>query len=305
MTVAAGRPPRPAAVRPAAHGLRVRGAAVRGPGGTGVRAAGIEARRFLGRHPEWPVLLAAAAAWATLLVSWSPTSGPGARGPGPASGHHALRGGGTGSEWSSAWLDPASLATGWAEGVRGIVPGAAADWGHWGLMVVAMMLPGLVPSVRHAAFASPRRRRHRTTAMFVAAYLALWMVVGLGVTLVVGLLRPGVMAAAAVLVAASSWELTPVVRRALARCHRSVPLGIQGRTADGAALRFGSFHARACVLTCAPFMVAVTFAGHPLWLTLGIATVTCLQKLGADAERWVHPVAVLGVLSAVVLVGTS
>lgn len=300
MTVAAGRPPRPAAVRPAAHGLRVRGAAGHG---RGVRAAGTEARRFLGRHPEWPVLLAAAAAWVALLGSWSPTSGSGASGPGPAAGHHALQGAGAG--WSSAWLDPAAPATGWADGIHGFVPGAAADWGHWGLMVVAMMLPGLVPSVRHAAFASPRRRRHRTTATFVAAYLALWMVVGLGVTFVVGLLRPGVMAAAAVLVAASAWQLTPVVRRALARCHRSVPLGVEGRPADVAALRFGWFHARACVLTCAPFMVALTFAGHPLWLTLGIATVTCLQKLGTDAERWVHPVAVLGVLSAVVLVGTS
>ncbi|QDW61931.1 DUF2182 domain-containing protein [Oerskovia sp. KBS0722] len=297
MTVAAGRPPRPAAVRPAAHGLRARGAAGRG--------TGVEARRFLGRHPEWPVLMAAAAAWAALLGSWSPPPAPGARGPGALAGHHALQGGGTGSEWSSAWLDPVALATGWADGVHGIVPGAAADWGHWGLMVVAMMLPGLVPSVRHAAFASPRRRRHRTTALFVAAYLALWMVVGLGATFVVGLLRPGVMAAAAVLVAASAWQLTPVVRRALARCHRSVPLGVEGRTADVAALRFGWFHARACVVTCAPFMVALTFAGHPLWLTLGFATVTCLQKLGADAERWVHPVAVLGVLSAVVLVGTG
>ncbi|TGJ96110.1 hypothetical protein DLJ96_10075 [Actinotalea fermentans ATCC 43279 = JCM 9966 = DSM 3133] len=119
------------------------------------------------------------------------------------------------------------------------------------------------------------------------------------------MLRPGVMAAAAVLVAASAWQLTPVVRRALARCHRSVPLGVAGRSADVAALRFGWFHARACVLTCAPFMVALSFAGHPLWLTLGIATVTCLQKLGADAGRWGHPVVVLGVLSAVVLVGTS
>lgn len=287
MTVAAGRRPRPAAAR-----------------GPGVRAVGVEARRFLDRHPEWPVLLAAAAAWAALLGARSPTPGSGARGPVPVSAHHAspgVQGGG----WSSAWLDPASVATGWADGVHGFVPGVAAGWGHWALMVVAMMLPGLVPSVRHAAFASPRRRRHGTTALFVAAYLALWIVVGLGVTLVVGLLRPGVMAAAAVLVAASAWELTPVVRRALARCHRSVPLGVEGRTADVAALRFGWFHARACAATCAPFMVAATFAGHPLWLALGIATVTCLQKLGADAERWVHPVAVLGVLSAVVLVGTS
>ncbi|GAA3220216.1 hypothetical protein GCM10010488_20310 [Oerskovia jenensis] len=261
-------------------------------------------RRFLARRPEWPVLVAAAVAWIVLLGPWLWTPGPGARGPGPTVAHHASPGGAATAGWADAWLDPASFATGWAGVAQGVGSGAAA-WGHWGLMVVAMMLPGLVPSVRHAAFASPRRRRHRTTALFVGAYLALWMIVGLGVTLVVGLLRPGVMAAAAVLVAASAWELTPVVRRALARCHRSVPLGIEGRTADVAALRFGWFHARACVITCAPFMVALTFAGHPLWLTLGIATVTCLQKLGADAERWVHPVVVLGALSAVVLVGTS
>ncbi|MFF3064569.1 DUF2182 domain-containing protein [Oerskovia sp. NPDC057915] len=307
MTVAAGRAPRPATARvPATRPAAARPSDAPGAArrhrvrGLNARGAGAEARRFLARHPEWTVLLAAAAAWVLLLGPWLSTPSPGTLGVATAAPHHQLQGGDVGPGWADAWLDPAPLATGWTSIVQG--PGA---WGHWGLMIVAMMLPGLVPPVRHAAFASPRRRRHRTTALFVAAYLSLWMVVGLGVTFAVGVLRPGVMAAAAVLVAASAWELTPVVRRALARCHRSVPLGTEGSTADVAALRFGWFHARACAITCAPFMAALTVAGHPLWLTLGIATVTCLQKLGADAGRWVHPVVVLGVLSAVVLVGTG
>jgi hypothetical protein len=263
------------------------------------------ARGGLARHPEWPVLLVAAGAWALFVVLvLAPAGGAGGSGP-TAGAHHTLARLGTGTGWAEAWAGPDGFPTTWAEAGTALTT-VPVVWGHWGLMVAAMMLPGLILPVRYAALCTPHRRRHRTTALFVAGYLVPWLLLGLGVAVVLAFVpSPGVMVAATALLAASAWELTPAVGHALARCHRTRPLGYDGWDADRAALRFGVFHARACLLVCAPLMVALTLAGHPLWLVLGIATVTTLQKLGPGADRWVHPVAVLGTLSAVILVGTG
>lgn len=284
MSVAAGHHQRPAA----AHGPVT---AVRGS---------------LARHPEWPVLLAAAAAWLLFVVLvLAPAGGLGGHRGQTTGGHHAPAGGGVGAGWVDAWGGPGGLPTTWGD-VGAALPAVPTAAGHWALMIAAMMLPGLVLPVRYAAFSSPHRRRHRTTTLFVVGYLVPWMLLGLVVTTVLALApRLGVMVAATALLVASAWELTPAVGHALARCHRTRPLGLDGWDADRAALGFGMFHARACLLVCAPLMVALTIAGHPPWLTLGIVTVTILQKLGPGADRWVHPVAVLGTLAAVVLVGTS
>lgn len=284
MTVAAGRSQRPAAAHRPAEAVR----------------------RLLAPHPEWPVLLVAAVAWVLFVgLVVAPGGGFGGHAGGQSAGHHALARVGAGVGWADAWVGPGGLPSTWAE-TGAALRTVPSTGGHWLLMVLAMMLPGLVLPVRYAAFATPRRRRHRTTMLFVLGYLVPWMLLGLVVTVLLAVVpRPGVMVAATALLAASAWELTPAVGRALARCHRTTPLGYDGWSADRAALRFGVFHARACLVLCAPFMIALTLAGHPLWLVLGVATVTVLQKLGPDAERWVHPVVVLGVLSAVVLVGTS
>jgi hypothetical protein len=263
-------------------------------------------RGALARHPEWPVLLVAVVAWALFAVLvLAPGGGAGGSSGAAGGAHHTLARLGAGSAWADAWAGPDGLPTTWAEMGTALTTVPVA-WGHWGLMVAAMMLPGLVLPVRYAAFSTPHRRRHRTTALFVAGYLAPWMLLGLGVVALLALVpSPGVMLAATALLVAAAWELTPAVGHALARCHRTTPLGYDGWGADRAALRFGVFHARACLVVCAPLMVALTLAGHPLWLVLGIATVTILQKLGAGADRWAHPVAVLGTLSAVILVGTG
>ncbi|MHA7134289.1 copper chaperone [Oerskovia turbata] len=259
-------------------------------------------RGSLARHPEWPVLLVAAVAWALFVaLVLAPDDG----GRLASGGHHTLVRVGGDAGWADAWVRPGGAPSTWAE-VGTALGAAPTAWGHWGLMVLAMMLPGLALPVRHAAFATPRRRRHRTTGFFVVGYLVPWMLLGLGVTLALALVpAPGVMVAATALLAASAWELTPAVGHALARCHRTTPLGYDGWDADRAALRFGAFHARACLVVCAPLMVALTLAGHPWWLVVGVGTVTVLQKLGPDADRWAHPVAVLGTLAAVILVGTA
>ncbi|GAA1420962.1 DUF2182 domain-containing protein [Catellatospora coxensis] len=84
----------------------------------------------------------------------------------------------------------------------------------WASMIAAMMLPGAVPAV-------VRRARDGTGAavLFVAAYLAVWTLVGVGVHV---LYRPhGPVAAGVLVIAAGLYELTPVKRHFRRRCGES------------------------------------------------------------------------------------
>ncbi len=80
-------------------------------------------------------------------------------------------------------------------------------------MMAAMMLPGAAPAAVRRV-----RSRGRVLALppFVGSYLAVWTVVGLGAYV---LYRPhGSTAAAAVVIAAGVYELTPVKRHFRRRC---------------------------------------------------------------------------------------
>ncbi|GAA1362851.1 DUF2182 domain-containing protein [Catellatospora chokoriensis] len=84
----------------------------------------------------------------------------------------------------------------------------------WASMIAAMMLPGTVPAVVRRA-----RAGAGMAALFVAAYLGVWTLVGVAVF---ALYRPHGPAAAGVLViAAGGYELTPVKRHFRRRCGES------------------------------------------------------------------------------------
>src|SRR5262249_55403707 len=56
--------------------------------------------------------------------------------------------------------------------------GMAADWRHWMLMVIAMMLPLQIEAVRLTAERSLWPRRHRGILGFLVGYLSVWAVAG-------------------------------------------------------------------------------------------------------------------------------
>ena len=137
---------------------------------------------------------------------------------------------------------------------------------HWQLMVMAMMLPVCVPSLRAVAFRSLWRRRHRAAAAFLVGYLAVWGIGGLAVCLVLAAAPvPGRWKPCAVVVtllAAAGWQRTRLKRRALVACHRSIPLAPSGLRADGDCVAFGWRIGTWCCVGCWPLMVACTLAGH-------------------------------------------
>ena len=158
--------------------------------------------------------------------------------------------------------------------------------GTWTAMVVAMMVPAILPMQRWVAFNSLWCRRHRASVLFASTYVAVW--VGFGAALAaiawaIGALTewefaPGRFAAAATFAAASLWQLTPVRRRALRRCHLRRPLAPRGRRADASVVRYGWFVARACIVSCGGVMVAMFVAAHDVHLMLPLTAIILVER---------------------------
>jgi len=113
--------------------------------------------------------------------------------------------------------------------MRGMDMGTATRLGSfgfflavWVVMMAAMMLPGAAPAVL--------RRAHATggvpaVPLFIGSYLAVWALTG---TAVYALYRPhGPVAAAAVVIAAGVYELTPLKRHFRRRCRDSLRSGFR------------------------------------------------------------------------------
>jgi predicted metal-binding membrane protein len=146
-----------------------------------------------------------------------------------------------------------------------------ADAGHgalWlGVMVVAMMLPLTLPSVRHVADSARGWRRHRAALGFLAAYFAVWMLAMGAIAAAwsaAALLAGWTMAAGIAVAAAVAWEMAPAKRHLLHRCRRTRPIASGGWRADGDCIRFGSAAGADCVASCWALMALCVAFGHSL-----------------------------------------
>jgi predicted metal-binding membrane protein len=173
----------------------------------------------------------------------------------------------------------------------------------WVVMTAAMMLPGSAPAVVQAA--RSRRGAATTATAFVAAYGAVWLLVGLVDYACVQAVRAvdvsvlawtsaGRYVAAGAVIVAGLYQFTPHKRRWLARClapERHLPRpGLSG------ALRAGGGHGVCCVACCGTLMVAL--------YALGIMSITWMVVLTVlmAGERLVGRTSVAVAAVAVVLV---
>ena len=161
--------------------------------------------------------------------------------------------------------------------------------GVWVAMMAAMMLPSSAPMVK--VYADIQRSR-TAVALFAAAYLGLWTAAGLvAYALAVAARRSSIdffawnregrYAAAAVLVAAALYQLTPLKQRCLARCR--TPLGfVTTHWRDGAsgAIRMGSLHGAWCLGCCWALMASLFALGvmSVTWMVL-VALLVAVEKL--------------------------
>jgi predicted metal-binding membrane protein len=131
----------------------------------------------------------------------------------------------------------------------------------WLAMMAAMMLPGAAPAVIRHVHAG---RRVLAAPSFVGSYLVVWAIVGVGVYVVY---RPhGSAVAAAVVIAAGVYELTPLKRHFRRRCRDNVRSGFD----------FG----RCCVGSSIGLMLMLVTLGvmNVAWM-LAMAVVVVAQKL--------------------------
>jgi predicted metal-binding membrane protein len=215
-------------------------------------------------RPEWWALALSAAAWLAVLALHAAPAGiplclAGAVGGDPAG---RLR---------AAWLS-------------GALGRALLDWA---LMTLAMMTPLTLPLLRHVVARSFASRRHRAAALFLAGALAPWLLLGLaGLPLLAAAPAWATGApwlAACGLLFAAAWQLSPMKRAALRRCHLTLPLAAHGARADMDCVRQGLAHARGCILSCWALMGAMTLAPyHPL-------VAVCMQGVVLAERRSCRP----------------
>jgi predicted metal-binding membrane protein len=243
-------------------------------------------RRFGWRYPEWWVVMAAVMAWMFMAGMSHP---------------HASH-----TEITSAGMSHAHTSHTHVSHT-GIISGRGHGQGTLGTvamviaMVIAMMLPLTLANVRHVALSSLWRRRHRAIAAFLVSFIAVWIVVQSAIVGTWGLLTPLVgwqTAGGVAMVAATLWELAPIKRQRLRRCHRTVPLAPHGWRADADCARYGVTTGFSCVTTCWALMVAAA-AFSPSFLVMTV--LFSVQMSGRYQQRPSPILAALAVLGVCLL----
>ena len=225
------------------------------------------------RHPEWWTAAAAVGGWLVLFAA----AGAHQAGADSARNDHAL---GLGRDH------------GWAAGL-----------GWWALMVVAMMVPLSLTTVRHVAMSSPWRRRHRAAAGFLAAFVGVWVAAGAVVVAATGAALTGLGPAVTVVAAfvlAAVWQVTPAKQRWLRRCQRTVPLAPHGWRADRDCARFGAMSGWSCVMSCWALMAATVAAAHSVVVMAALFGVQVSERVQRRPDFRMSAVLVAG-LGAVVV----
>lgn len=146
----------------------------------------------------------------------------------------------------------------------------AAEAAHWMLMVIAMMLPLLGPTLaelRRTTFPSSHARA-------VGGYLLGWLLPWLLLAAPVAGLRQLDLAqsptiAGLAFIAAAAWALTGWHARALMSCGLRRPLAPGGLPLLRGAAGEGWVAGRECCVSCGPLMLACTLTGHSVIAMLG------------------------------------
>jgi predicted metal-binding membrane protein len=170
-------------------------------------------------------------------------------------------------------------------------------------MILAMMLPLVLGSIRFTAVRSFWRRRHRAIAGFITGFLGIWVVAGAIALAGVFLLESAVESrsvAAAGFVLAAVWQHAPARRRALVACHATMPLAPQGRRADLDCLRYGWTIGQRCLVACWALMLGFVLAGHDLALMAGVSAIALVERYSRRPQLRATSLALLALAAGLI-----
>ncbi|MEM7320644.1 MAG: DUF2182 domain-containing protein [Pseudomonadota bacterium] len=169
---------------------------------------------------------------------------------------------------------------------------------HWPAMVVAMMLPTLIPQIAHVRARSFAPRKQRAALLFVVPYLAVWIIAGAAMKFLFGPVLGHPAFAPVVCLLAALWEFSPPKRRALNKCHSRPVLTARGPKADWEIVAFALSYARFCLITCLPMMM-VMLGTHDLAVMVFVTVIILYQRAAHRPDPRAGALALL--LTALVL----
>ena len=200
-------------------------------------------------------------------------------------------------------------------------PGAAASFlGMWVVMMMAMMLPSLVPMLgryRQAVGRTGETRLGRLTALVGVAYFFVWTVFGMGVFALGAALAAAEMrqpalaravpvAAGVVVLLAGSLQLTAWKARHLACCREAPGRGRTLPADAGTAWRHGLRLGLRCSQCCAGLMAILLVIGvmdlQAMALVTGAITA---ERLAPSGERVARAIGVVAVGAGVFLIARA
>jgi predicted metal-binding membrane protein len=200
-------------------------------------------------------------------------------------------------------------------------PGAAASFlGMWVVMMVAMMLPSLVPMLwryRQAIGRTGATRLGRLTARVGVGYFLVWTVFGmaaypLGVALTTlemqqqALARAVPIAVGVVVLIAGSLQLTAWKARHLACCREAPGRGRTLRADAGTAWRHGLRLGLHCTHCCAGLMAILLVIGvMDLRAMAVVAAAITVERLVTAGERVARAIGAVVVAAGLFLIGRA
>ncbi|MGC1521179.1 MAG: DUF2182 domain-containing protein [Steroidobacteraceae bacterium] len=198
--------------------------------------------------------------------------------------------------------------------------GAASSFlGMWVVMMPAMMLPSLVPTLwrYRQAVGTGHPNRHRLTVLVGAAYFSVWAACGmaafpLGVALAAvemqlpGLARAAPMAVGVVVLIAGCLQLTAWKARRLA-CCRTPPGCARSMPADaGTAWRYGLRLGLHCSYCCAGLTAVLLVIGvMDLRAMAAVTSATTVERLVPAGARVARAIGVVIVAAGLVLIART
>ena len=165
----------------------------------------------------------------------------------------------------------------------------------WWVMMAAMMLPSAAPAILLYGRVRNVRSRDPTIAnscVFLLGYLAVWMLFSIIAASAQWLLIGPSMAvaaspaAAAMLIAAGGYQLSPLKAACVRQCRSPVHfITRHWQPGPAGAVRLGVMHGAYC-LGCCWLLMALLFVGgimNPLWIA-GLTIMVALEKLAPGGQ---------------------
>jgi hypothetical protein len=163
--------------------------------------------------------------------------------------------------------------------------GGASSLMHGVAMALVMLYPLSVEPVRHVRRSSFACARPRQILVFVLVYTAIWIAFGTAAAAASANIPPNLALPMFALALGSAWlwQSSAIKRSVAGQCHASWAVYGQGLAGLNSAASYGARIGIACLLSCAPLMLAAMLSPWPLVGMLVAFVLIVRERFGIEA----------------------